>query len=160
MPGSRRITRFFICCKRSTTERFWTHDTRLQTLLMDGWGVNKFQCCNWLLRPIYNTNNEENYSSYDNSTIHRSKEFMAKIAEWKQLDFIYFLPPYCPELNLIEILWRQIKYYWLPFDAFSDFQNLKESLSNTLKQIGTKGQIKFCWPLRMLLYLYYQRVFL
>lgn len=70
---------------------------------------------------------------------------MAKIAEWKQLDLlIYFLPPYYPELNLIEILWRQIKYYWLPFDAFSDFQNLKESLSNALKQIGTKGQIKFC----------------
>jgi hypothetical protein len=81
----------------------------------------------------------------DNAPIHRSKKFMAKIAEWKQLDlFIYFLPPYCPELNLIEILWRQIKYYWLPFDAFLNFQNLKERLRNTLNKIGTKCQIKFC----------------
>ncbi|MEN9918712.1 MAG: hypothetical protein RL662_1148, partial [Bacteroidota bacterium] len=71
--------------------------------------------------------------------------FMAKIAEWKQQDLlIYFLPPYCPELNLIEILWKQIKYYWLHFDAFSNFQNFKERLSNTLNQIGTKCQIKFC----------------
>jgi transposase len=24
-----------------------------------------------------------------------------------------YLPPYSPELNLIEILWRHIKYRWL-----------------------------------------------
>ena len=23
---------------------------------------------------------------------------------------VHFLPPYCPELNQIEILWRKIKY--------------------------------------------------
>ncbi|MDD5275924.1 MAG: transposase [Methylovulum sp.] len=28
---------------------------------------------------------------------------------------IYFLPPYSPELSRIEILWRKIKYEWLPF---------------------------------------------
>ena len=26
-----------------------------------------------------------------------------------------YLPSYAPELNLIEILWRFLKYYWLPF---------------------------------------------
>ncbi len=41
----------------------------------------------------------------DNSPIHKSKKFMAKIEEWKEKDvLIYFLPPYSPELNLIEIL--------------------------------------------------------
>ena len=81
----------------------------------------------------------------DNAPIHRSKKFRAKITEWKQQDLlIYFLPAYAPELNLIEILWKQIKYYWLPFDAFLNFQNLKDRLSNTLNQIGTKWQIKFC----------------
>lgn len=81
----------------------------------------------------------------DNAPIHRSKKFMEKIAEWKQLDLlIYFLPPYSPELNLIEILWKHIKYYWLPFDAFLNFQKLKDRLSETLNQIGSKCQIKFC----------------
>jgi len=40
----------------------------------------------------------------DNCPIHKSKKFKAKIEEWKENDVsIYFLPPYSPELNLIEI---------------------------------------------------------
>ena len=30
---------------------------------------------------------------------------------------IKYLPPYSPELNLIEILWRFMKYDWLPFSV-------------------------------------------
>jgi hypothetical protein len=81
----------------------------------------------------------------DNAPIHRSDKFMAKIAQWKEQDLlIYFLPPYSPELNLIEILWKHIKYYWLPFDAFSCFQNLKERLEDVLKYVGSKHRINFC----------------
>ena len=41
----------------------------------------------------------------DNSPVHKSKKFMARIREWKEKDLlIFFLPPYSPELNLIEIL--------------------------------------------------------
>jgi len=73
----------------------------------------------------------------DNCPIHKSRKFMAKIEEWKEQDvWIYFLPPYSPELNLIEILWRRIKYQWLPFDAYLCFQNLKERLSFVLKNFG------------------------
>lgn len=58
-----------------------------------------------------------------NSPIHKSKKFMTKIKEWEESDLlIYFLPPYSPELNLIEILWRRIKYQWLPFDVYLCFQ--------------------------------------
>ena len=43
----------------------------------------------------------------DNSSLHTSKKFKEKIKEWKELDLlIYFIPPYSPELNKIEILWR------------------------------------------------------
>ena len=80
----------------------------------------------------------------DNSPIHRSKKFMAKIEEWRKNDLlIYFLPPYSPELNLIEILWRRIKYQWLPFEAYLSFQNLKERLSYVLNNFGPKYDIKF-----------------
>lgn len=45
----------------------------------------------------------------DNSPIHKSKKFMAKIKEWEENDLlIYFLPPYSPELNLIEILCEEL----------------------------------------------------
>ncbi|MGL5980838.1 MAG: IS630 family transposase [Phocaeicola sp.] len=80
----------------------------------------------------------------DNAPIHRSKKFMAKIKKWKEQDlWVYYLPPYSPELNRIEILWRFIKYRWLPFDAFLNFQKLKERLNDTLNKIGTKCIINF-----------------
>jgi transposase len=80
----------------------------------------------------------------DNSPIHKSKKFMAKIKEWKEKDvLIYFLPPYSPELKLIEILWKRIKYQWLPFDAYLCFQNLKERLSYVLNNFSIKYDIIF-----------------
>jgi transposase len=80
----------------------------------------------------------------DNSPIHKSKKFMAKIEEWKDKDvYIFFLPPYSPELNLIEILWRRIKYNWIPFDAYIGFQNLKKRLSFVLTNFGRKYDIIF-----------------
>jgi len=80
----------------------------------------------------------------DNCPIHKSKKFKAKIEEWKENDvLIYFLPPYSPELNLIEILWRRIKYQWLSFDAYLSFQNLKEHLSYVLNNFGSKYDIIF-----------------
>ncbi len=80
----------------------------------------------------------------DNSPIHKSKKFRAKMKEWEEMDLlIYFLPPYSPELNLIEILWRRIKYQWLPFDAYISFQNLKERLLYVLQNFGGKYDIIF-----------------
>src|SRR2546422_8421964 len=55
----------------------------------------------------------------DNSSIHRSEEFEEYLAQWKKKGLrIKYLIPYAPELNLIEILWRHIKYLWLPFSAY------------------------------------------
>ena len=69
---------------------------------------------------------------------------MPKIKQWEEDDLlIYFLSPYSPELNLIEFLWRRIKYNWLSFDAYLCFQNLKERLENVLQNIGLKYDIVF-----------------
>jgi hypothetical protein len=55
----------------------------------------------------------------DNAPIHTSEEFEEQIEIWEKDNlYIKFLPPYCPELNLIELLWRKIKYDWLPLDAY------------------------------------------
>lgn len=80
----------------------------------------------------------------DNAPIHTSAAFQAMIPEWeKQNLFLWFLPPYSPELNLIEILWKKIKYYWLPLDAYQSFQNLNSHLCHVLANIGKKFQICF-----------------
>lgn len=80
----------------------------------------------------------------DNAPIHKSDEFQECIPAWnKQGLFIKFLPEYSPELNLIEILWRMIKYYWLPFSAYNSFANLFHSLMDILGSVGSKYQISF-----------------
>ena len=79
----------------------------------------------------------------DNAPIHKSKLFTSKLEEWKEQDlYIYFIPPYYPELNLIEILWRFIKYQWLSFKACIDFKSLKLHLNTVLDNVGTKYNIK------------------
>ncbi len=50
----------------------------------------------------------------DNAPTHKSKKFEEKIQEWESKGLhLKFLPPYSPELNKIEILWRFIKYRWI-----------------------------------------------
>ena len=80
----------------------------------------------------------------DNSPIHKSEEFQDCIPEWeKQGLVIKFLSEYSPELNLIEILWRMIKYHWLPFSAYCSFSNLYQALMGILGSFGSKYQISF-----------------
>ena len=69
----------------------------------------------------------------DNASIHRSALFRRKVLEWRaQRLYVIFLPTYSPELNLIEILWRKIKYEWLPITAYTSFQSLVERVQGIL----------------------------
>jgi hypothetical protein len=80
----------------------------------------------------------------DNAPIHTSEDFEEELDRWEKEDlYVKFLPPYSPELNLIEILWRKIKYEWLPLDAYQNFKTLTASLFDVLKGIGSKYRITF-----------------
>src|SRR5436309_13783456 len=53
----------------------------------------------------------------DNASVHTSEAFEECLPQWKKKGLIIkYLTPYSPELNLIEILWRNITYTWLPFN--------------------------------------------
>jgi transposase len=56
---------------------------------------------------------------------------------------IIYISSYSPEFNLIEILWRKIKYEWMPFSAYDSFNSLKENLFDILANAGDKYTIKF-----------------
>lgn len=80
----------------------------------------------------------------DNATIHHSKAFEAKVEEWKQDDlYIFYLPKYSPHLNPIEILWRMIKYQWLPYEEIEDQNELNQRLDEILINFGEKYTINF-----------------
>lgn len=80
----------------------------------------------------------------DNASIHTSTEFKEQLERWQQEGLsVKFLPPYSPELNLIEILWRKVKYEWLPLEAYQNFKTMTESLFEVLKDFGSKYRITF-----------------
>ena len=80
----------------------------------------------------------------DNAPIHRSRKFQERIKYWKKKGVqIEFLPPYSPELNPIEILWKFIKYKRLPLQAYSCKQSLFNELVNVFNKIGDRYRINF-----------------
>ena len=86
----------------------------------------------------------ETFIIIDNAPIHTSEAFTEKIEEWKTKNLkIFRLPSYSPELNLIEILWRFIKYGWIELQAYKSWNNLVEYVENVIKNFGIEYKINF-----------------
>ena len=80
----------------------------------------------------------------DNAPIHKSKIFQEKIRNWEEKGLeIFYLPTYSPHLNLIEILWRFMKYEWIEFSAYESFGNLVEYIENIALNFERKYTINF-----------------
>ncbi len=80
----------------------------------------------------------------DNAAIHRKGE-VAKMREtWKERGlYLFFLPPYCPHLNIAETLWRVLKGKWIQPCHYCDRNVLHETTREILAGIGTKYEINF-----------------
>jgi len=80
----------------------------------------------------------------DNAPIHHSEVVSQGVERWLAKGVgVHVLPPDCPELNWIEMLWRKIKYDWLPFSAYTSFATLKAAFLDIFSNIGSKYQITF-----------------
>ncbi len=80
----------------------------------------------------------------DNARIHRSRLVRSKLAEWEEKNlYVFFLPTYSPHLNLIETLWRKMKYEWLKPEDYASFEKLTEAVKKILNEIGSQYKIKF-----------------
>lgn len=80
----------------------------------------------------------------DNARIHRSQKMQGKLAEWEEKGFYIFnLPPYSPHLNIIEILWRKMKYEWLKPEDYASFEKLTEAIKEILSNLGAEYKINF-----------------
>ena len=60
----------------------------------------------------------------------------------KGLTLLYLLP-YSPQLNIIEILWRFMKYIWIEYKAYLSFDNYKNYIENILEKYGEEFIINF-----------------
>jgi transposase len=80
----------------------------------------------------------------DNSPVHRSGKVEAMLPLWQQQGVgVFFLPRYAPHLNPIEILWRKMKYEWMPLGAYASWACLVEAVEAMLCQFGKEHTINF-----------------
>lgn len=81
---------------------------------------------------------------FDNAPWHRSKKVFKKQKEWAEKDlYLFYLPKYSPHLNLIETLWRKIKYEWLKPEHYESAKSLKAALFNIIKKYDDEFCINF-----------------
>lgn len=80
----------------------------------------------------------------DNASIHTSKLFKNKLLDWKKIGLEFFyLPAYSPHLNLIEHLWRFIKYEWIDFSAYDCWNKMVKYVQNIADNFGKLYTINF-----------------
>lgn len=73
----------------------------------------------------------------DNAGAHRAKGIKKRLGEWAAKGLqLYYLPPYCPHLNLVESWWRKLKGFLLPRRYYNSLAELKEALMVALNALG------------------------
>lgn len=69
----------------------------------------------------------------DNYSVHHSHLVKERIPALKAAGVrFFFLPPYSPELNMIESLWRQIKHQDIPDRSYTAIEALQAAVENAL----------------------------
>lgn len=80
----------------------------------------------------------------DQASIHTSDSLIEKLEKWEQKNLkIFWLPPYSPQQNLIEILWKFMKYEWIKVEAYESWTSLLNYLKKVLDNFGTEYLINF-----------------
>jgi transposase len=72
----------------------------------------------------------------DNASYHRAK-VVRQCAEALYIELL-FLPPYSPNLNLIERVWKLVKKLALTARTLSDFDAFAESITQTVEHLETE----------------------
>lgn len=80
----------------------------------------------------------------DNARIHHSQIIKERLKVWQQRGLsLFYLPRYSPHLNIVEILWRKLKYEWLAPSDYLDKENLFYQIRLALTSVGKDLFIKF-----------------
>ncbi len=80
----------------------------------------------------------------DNARIHTSQIIKERIKIWRQRGlYLFYLPRYAPHLNIVETLWRKLKYEWLTPTDYQGKENLFYQINLALKAIGISLFIRF-----------------
>ena len=80
----------------------------------------------------------------DNAPVHTAKRIQARRAAWEERGlFVLYLPRYAPHLNIVETLWRKLKYEWLAPKDYETLDGLFYTVTQALAAVGTGLYINF-----------------
>jgi len=80
----------------------------------------------------------------DNAMVHRARIIKERISVWQQRGlFLFYLPRYSPHLNIVEVLWRKLKYEWLIAKDYETRETLCYGVRLALKAVGESLRINF-----------------
>jgi len=80
----------------------------------------------------------------DNASIHKARKVINLLECWQQRGlYIFFLPPYSPQLNIAERLWKEIKEGWIKPSDYLDADNLFYAIDRICANIGENLFLKF-----------------
>ncbi len=80
----------------------------------------------------------------DNARIHTSRIIKEREQVWRQRGlYLFYLPRYSPHLNIVETLWRKLKYEWLSPLDYQSKENLFYQIRLALTAVGENLFIKF-----------------
>ena len=80
----------------------------------------------------------------DNGRFHTTQAVQAWLAEHRDQIEIYWLPPYCPSLNLIERLWGHLKRTILANVLYADLDDLVTAFRTGVRRLtGNRDRMGF-----------------
>lgn len=75
----------------------------------------------------------------DNASFHRSLDVQEALpALWARRIYLYYLPPYSPELNDAERLFRTVKHYELPERTYPSLPALADAVETAFARCETR----------------------
>lgn len=73
----------------------------------------------------------------DNAPFHKAGAIQDARAGWEAKGLeLYYLPAYCPHLNLIEGVWRRLKGFLMPRRYYDSLAELKQAVLSALRLLG------------------------
>lgn len=79
----------------------------------------------------------------DNAGFHRARIIQDRRPGWEEkLFYLRFLPPYSPQLNPIEALWRRLKGFLMPRRCYASRDDLKQAVLAALQLLGAVHMVQ------------------
>lgn len=80
----------------------------------------------------------------DNASAHKARKLAQCIDRWQQRGlFLFYLPPYCPHLNIIERYWKELKEGCIRPQDYQSADTLFYAVDRALAATGQQIKVNF-----------------